>query len=174
MSLVSPTIINSEPKGIRDSVVHVHNGLSQSSFGLPRCSTYSIVASQVQRKPVSIADLGGTNIDLRYSHASEIRIRRYIKDDARIDKIGPPEKVINAFVLEVSLNSKMGEVHAVFLNGLTIIDELIKKGNSDEEEILSHVENNMWNDVRVSSVRHGLDYDFKVEESCEDEMKGCA
>nr|GEV82228.1 PsbP domain-containing protein 4, chloroplastic isoform X2 [Tanacetum cinerariifolium] len=70
--------------------------------------------------PVSIADLGGTEIDLRFSNASEgrisvvvapvLRFADYLEDDARIEKIGPPEKVINAFGPEVIGQNVEGKV----------------------------------------------------------------
>ncbi|XP_031395152.1 psbP domain-containing protein 4, chloroplastic isoform X2 [Punica granatum] len=70
--------------------------------------------------PVSIADLGGTEIDLRFASSKEGRIfvivapvRRFadaIDDDARIEQIGPPEKVINAFGPEVIGENVEGKV----------------------------------------------------------------
>ncbi|GJT34329.1 PsbP domain-containing protein 4, chloroplastic isoform X2 [Tanacetum coccineum] len=71
-------------------------------------------------KLVSIADPGGTEIDLRFSNASEgritvvvapvLRFADYLEDDARIEKIGPPEKVINKFGLEVIGQNVEGKV----------------------------------------------------------------
>ncbi|GKB36871.1 PsbP domain-containing protein 4, chloroplastic isoform X2 [Tanacetum coccineum] len=70
--------------------------------------------------PVSIADLGGTEIDLRFSNPSEgrisvvvapvLRFADYLEDDARIEKIGSPEKVINAFGPEVIGQNVEGKV----------------------------------------------------------------
>ncbi|KAK4788067.1 hypothetical protein SAY86_019386 [Trapa natans] len=70
--------------------------------------------------PVSIADLGGTEIDLRFASSKEGRIfvivapvRRFadnIYDDATIEQIGPPEKVINAFGPEVIGENVEGKV----------------------------------------------------------------
>ncbi|XP_071693763.1 psbP domain-containing protein 4, chloroplastic [Rutidosis leptorrhynchoides] len=73
-----------------------------------------------EETPVSIADLGGTEIDLRFSNPSEgrisvvvapvLRFADYLEDDARIEKIGPPEKVINAFGPEVIGQNVEGKV----------------------------------------------------------------
>ncbi|KAJ0578894.1 putative photosystem II [Helianthus annuus] len=73
-----------------------------------------------EETPVSIADLGGTEIDLRFSNTSEgrlfvivapvLRFADYLEDDARIEKIGPPEKVINAFGPEVIGENVEGKV----------------------------------------------------------------
>ncbi|KAI3820395.1 hypothetical protein L1987_07941 [Smallanthus sonchifolius] len=73
-----------------------------------------------EETPVSIADLGGTEIDLRFSNASEgrlfvivapvLRFADYLEDDARIERIGPPEKVINAFGPEVIGENVEGKV----------------------------------------------------------------
>ncbi|GJU22516.1 PsbP domain-containing protein 4, chloroplastic isoform X1 [Tanacetum coccineum] len=73
-----------------------------------------------EETPVSIADLGGTEIDLRFSNPSEgrisvvvapvLRFADYLEDDARIEKIGPPEKVINKFGLEVIGQNVEGKV----------------------------------------------------------------
>ncbi|KAK1406873.1 hypothetical protein QVD17_38481 [Tagetes erecta] len=73
-----------------------------------------------EETPVSIADLGGTEIDLRFSNASEgriavvvapvLRFADYLEDDARIEQIGPPEKVINAFGPEVIGENVEGKV----------------------------------------------------------------
>ncbi|KAL2467842.1 PsbP domain-containing protein 4 [Forsythia ovata] len=70
--------------------------------------------------PVSIADLGGTEIDLRFGSPKEGRlfvivapVRRFsddIGDDATIERIGPPEKVINAFGPEVIGENVEGKV----------------------------------------------------------------
>ncbi|KAG9457259.1 hypothetical protein H6P81_001767 [Aristolochia fimbriata] len=69
--------------------------------------------------PVSIADLGGTEIDLRFGNSKEGRlfvivapVLRFadLGDDAKIEEIGPPEKVINAFGPEVIGESVEGKV----------------------------------------------------------------
>uniref|UniRef100_A0A0F7GYL7 Photosystem II reaction center PsbP family protein n=1 Tax=Masdevallia picturata TaxID=125444 RepID=A0A0F7GYL7_9ASPA len=69
--------------------------------------------------PVSIADLGGTEIDLRFSNSQEGRlfvivapVLRFadLEGDATIEKIGPPEKVINAFGPEVIGENVEGRV----------------------------------------------------------------
>ncbi|KAJ6685282.1 PSBP DOMAIN-CONTAINING PROTEIN 4 CHLOROPLASTIC [Salix purpurea] len=61
--------------------------------------------------PVSIADLGGTEIDLRFGSSKEgrlfvivapvLRFADNLGENATIEQIGPPEKVINAFGPEV-------------------------------------------------------------------------
>ncbi|CAN6357870.1 unnamed protein product [Urochloa humidicola] len=69
--------------------------------------------------PVSIADLGGTEIDLRFANPKEGRlfvivapVRRFADDldDATIEKIGNPDKVINAFGPEVIGENVEGKV----------------------------------------------------------------
>ncbi|PAN16316.1 hypothetical protein PAHAL_3G053400 [Panicum hallii] len=69
--------------------------------------------------PVSIADLGGTEIDLRFANPKEGRlfvivapVRRFADDldDATIEKIGSPEKVIGAFGPEVIGENVEGKV----------------------------------------------------------------
>lgn len=69
--------------------------------------------------PVSIADLGGTEIDLRFANPKEGRlfvivapVRRFADDldDATIEKIGSPEKVITAFGPEVIGENVEGKV----------------------------------------------------------------
>lgn len=70
--------------------------------------------------PVSIADLGGTEIDLRFASSKEgrlfvivapvLRFSDDLGDDAKIEKIGPPEKVINAFGPEVIGENVEGKV----------------------------------------------------------------
>lgn len=70
--------------------------------------------------PVSIADLGGTEIDLRYSNSKEgslfvivapvLRFADNLGDDATIEKIGTPEKVISAFGPEVIGENVEGKV----------------------------------------------------------------
>ncbi|KAI7740143.1 hypothetical protein M8C21_018271 [Ambrosia artemisiifolia] len=63
---------------------------------------------------------GWEEIDLRFSNTSEgrlfvivapvLRFADYLEDDARIEKIGPPEKVINAFGPEVIGENVEGKV----------------------------------------------------------------
>lgn len=69
--------------------------------------------------PVSIADLGGTEIDLRFANSQEGRlfvivapVLRFadLGDDAKIEQIGTPEKVINAFGPEVIGENVEGKV----------------------------------------------------------------
>lgn len=70
--------------------------------------------------PVSIADLGGTEIDLRFKSSKEGRlfvivapVQRFsdvIGDDATIEMVGPPEKVISAFGPEVIGENVEGKV----------------------------------------------------------------
>uniref|UniRef100_A0A0D3HS70 PsbP C-terminal domain-containing protein n=2 Tax=Oryza TaxID=4527 RepID=A0A0D3HS70_9ORYZ len=68
--------------------------------------------------PVSIADLGGTEIDLRFANSKQGRlfvvvapVRRFAElDDATIEKIGTPEKVIDAFGPEVIGENVEGKV----------------------------------------------------------------
>ncbi|KAJ7514473.1 hypothetical protein O6H91_23G045300 [Diphasiastrum complanatum] len=62
--------------------------------------------------PVSIADLGGTEIDLRFTSSQEgnlsvvvapvLRFSDGLDDNAKIEDIGTPEKVIDAFGPEVT------------------------------------------------------------------------
>ncbi|XP_002985046.2 psbP domain-containing protein 4, chloroplastic [Selaginella moellendorffii] len=73
-----------------------------------------------QEVPVSIADLGGTEIDLRFASSEEgsiavvvAPVRRFsdtIDDNAKIEEIGPPEKVIDAFGPEVTGKNIEGSV----------------------------------------------------------------
>ncbi|KAL4565811.1 hypothetical protein LXL04_029917 [Taraxacum kok-saghyz] len=73
-----------------------------------------------EETPVSIADLGGTEIDLRFGNPScgrlfvvvapVLRFADYLEDDAKIEKIGTPEKVINAFGPEVIGENVDGKV----------------------------------------------------------------
>ncbi|KAL5545741.1 hypothetical protein UlMin_005428, partial [Ulmus minor] len=59
------------------------------------------------RVPVSIANLGGTKIDLRFGRAKKggpfvivahaLQFAGNLGEDAKTEKIGPPEKVISAF-----------------------------------------------------------------------------
>ncbi|XP_058097324.1 psbP domain-containing protein 4, chloroplastic isoform X2 [Magnolia sinica] len=69
--------------------------------------------------PVSIADLGGTEIDLRFANSQEGRlfvivapVLRFsdLGGDAKIEEIGPPERVINAFGPEVIGENVEGKV----------------------------------------------------------------
>ncbi|KAF3783916.1 PsbP domain-containing protein 4 [Nymphaea thermarum] len=69
--------------------------------------------------PVSIADLGGTEIDLRFANPQEGRlfvvvapVLRFadLGEDAKIEDIGPPEKVINAFGPEITGENVEGKV----------------------------------------------------------------
>ncbi|KAJ4965565.1 hypothetical protein NE237_017414 [Protea cynaroides] len=70
--------------------------------------------------PVSIADLGGTEIDLRFASSKEgrlfvivapvLRFADNLGDDATIEKIGPPDRVINAFGPEVIGENVEGKV----------------------------------------------------------------
>lgn len=70
--------------------------------------------------PVSIADLGGTEIDLRFASSKEgrlfvivapvLRFADGLGDDAKIELIGTPEKVINAFGPEVIGENVEGKV----------------------------------------------------------------
>ncbi|KAK6939984.1 PsbP, C-terminal [Dillenia turbinata] len=73
--------------------------------------------------PVSIADLGGTEIDLRFASPKEgrlfvivapvLRFADNLGSDAKIENIGPPEKVINAFGPEVIGENVEGKVLSV-------------------------------------------------------------
>ncbi|KAB5568514.1 hypothetical protein DKX38_002307 [Salix brachista] len=70
--------------------------------------------------PVSIADLGGTEIDLRFGSSKEgrlfvivapvLRFADNLGENATIEQIGPPEKVINAFGPEVIGENVEGKV----------------------------------------------------------------
>ncbi|CAH2067683.1 unnamed protein product [Thlaspi arvense] len=70
--------------------------------------------------PVSIADLGGTEIDLRFASPKEgrlsvivapvLRFADNLGDDVKIENIGPPAKVINAFGPEVIGENVEGKV----------------------------------------------------------------
>ncbi|XP_059280155.1 psbP domain-containing protein 4, chloroplastic [Lycium ferocissimum] len=70
--------------------------------------------------PVSIADLGGTEIDLRFANPKQGRIsvivapvKRFsddIGEEATIEQIGPPAKVISAFGPEVIGENVEGKV----------------------------------------------------------------
>ncbi|XP_042007733.1 psbP domain-containing protein 4, chloroplastic-like isoform X2 [Salvia splendens] len=70
--------------------------------------------------PVSIADLGGTEIDLRFASPKEgrlfvivapvLRFADDLGDNTTIDRIGTPEKVISAFGPEVIGENVEGKV----------------------------------------------------------------
>lgn len=70
--------------------------------------------------PVSIADLGGTEIDLRFANSQEgrlfvivapvLRFADGLGDDVKIENIGPPDRVINAFGPEVIGENVEGKV----------------------------------------------------------------
>ncbi|KAL4565344.1 hypothetical protein LXL04_029435 [Taraxacum kok-saghyz] len=80
----------------------------------------SILVYNLFQTPVSITDLGGTEIDLRFGNPScgrlfvvvapVPRFADYLEDDAKIEKIGTPEKVINAFGPEVIRENVDGKV----------------------------------------------------------------
>lgn len=69
------------------------------------------VPQEWEEVPVSIADLGGTEIDLRFGSPKEgrlfvivapvLRFADNLGENATIEKVGTPEKVINAFGPEV-------------------------------------------------------------------------
>ncbi|KAH0976691.1 hypothetical protein GBA52_026410 [Prunus armeniaca] len=73
--------------------------------------------------PVSIADLGGTEIDLRFGSSKEgrlsvivapvLRFADNLDGDATIEKIGRPETVINAFGPEVIGENVEGKVMSI-------------------------------------------------------------
>ncbi|MBA0765043.1 hypothetical protein Gotri_014304, partial [Gossypium trilobum] len=79
-----------------------------------------LVPQDFEEVPVSIADLGGTEIDLRFASSKEgrlfvivapvLRFADNLGDDATIQKIGPPEKVISAFGPEVIGENIEGKV----------------------------------------------------------------
>ncbi|KAK9096356.1 hypothetical protein Sjap_021853 [Stephania japonica] len=78
------------------------------------------VPQEWEEVPVSIADLGGTEIDLRFASAKEgrlfvivapvLRFADNLGDDVKIENIGPPDKVINAFGPEVIGENVEGKV----------------------------------------------------------------
>lgn len=78
------------------------------------------VPEEWEEVPVSIADLGGTEIDLRFANSKQgrlfvvvapvLRFADNLGDDATIEKIGPPEKVINAFGPEMIGDNVEGKV----------------------------------------------------------------
>ncbi|XP_021283817.1 psbP domain-containing protein 4, chloroplastic [Herrania umbratica] len=81
------------------------------------------VPQEWEEVPVSIADLGGTEIDLRFASSKEgrlfvivapvLRFADNLGDNARIEKIGPPEIVINAFGPEVIGENVEGKVLSI-------------------------------------------------------------
>lgn len=81
--------------------------------------------------PTSIADLGGTEIDLRFNSSAQgklsvivapvLRFSDKLGNDARIEKVGTPERVINAFgpeVLGQSVEGKVLDMQEVEKDGL--------------------------------------------------------
>ncbi|CAL5203976.1 unnamed protein product [Lathyrus oleraceus] len=78
------------------------------------------VPQEWEEVPVSIADLGGTEIDLRFVSPKEgrlfvivapvLRFSDDLGDNATIEKIGPPDKVINAFGPEMIGENVEGKV----------------------------------------------------------------
>eukprot|EP00271_Cylindrocystis_brebissonii_P012911 TRINITY_DN32419_c0_g1_i1.p1 TRINITY_DN32419_c0_g1~~TRINITY_DN32419_c0_g1_i1.p1 ORF type:complete len:292 (+),score=45.41 TRINITY_DN32419_c0_g1_i1:200-1075(+) len=80
------------------------------------------VPDEWQEVPVSIADLGGTEIDLRFSSAKEgnisvvvapvLRFSSTLGNDVKIEDIGDPEKVINAFGPELTGSTVEGKVNS--------------------------------------------------------------
>lgn len=77
------------------------------------------VPPEWEEVPVSIADLGGTEIDLRFTNQKEgnlsvvvAPVLRFADNDenARIEDIGPPEKVIYAFGPELIGNNIEGKL----------------------------------------------------------------
>ncbi|XP_047322344.1 psbP domain-containing protein 4, chloroplastic isoform X1 [Impatiens glandulifera] len=81
---------------------------------------YFQVPENWEEVPVSIADLGGTEIDLRFLNPKEgrlsvivapvLRFADNLGDDAKIETIGPPERVISAFGPEVIGENVDGKV----------------------------------------------------------------
>ncbi|KAG0587247.1 hypothetical protein KC19_2G151300 [Ceratodon purpureus] len=73
--------------------------------------------------PVSIADLGGTEIDLRFQSSQEgnisvvvapvLRFSSTIGDNATIEAVGTPEKVISAFGPEITGQNVEGKVKSM-------------------------------------------------------------
>ncbi|KAK1384382.1 hypothetical protein POM88_022117 [Heracleum sosnowskyi] len=78
------------------------------------------VPQEWEEVPVSIADLGGTEIDLRFGNPKEgrlfvivapvLRFADNLGDNATIEKVGPPEKVISAFGPEAIGENVEGKV----------------------------------------------------------------
>ncbi|KAH7525191.1 psbP domain-containing protein 4, chloroplastic [Ziziphus jujuba] len=81
------------------------------------------VPEEWEEVPVSIADLGGTEIDLRFANSKEgrlfvivapvLRFADNLGDDAKIEQIGPPDKVIDAFGPEVIGENVEGKVLSI-------------------------------------------------------------
>ncbi|KAJ9146185.1 hypothetical protein P3X46_028486 [Hevea brasiliensis] len=82
-----------------------------------------VVPQDWEEVPVSIADLGGTEIDLRFASSKEgrlfvivapvLRFADNLGGNASIELIGPPEKVINAFGPEVIGENVEGRVQSI-------------------------------------------------------------
>ncbi|BBN00124.1 hypothetical protein MPTK1_1g26600 [Marchantia polymorpha subsp. ruderalis] len=78
------------------------------------------VPTDWQEIPVSIADLGGTEIDLRFQSPSEgnisvivapvLRFSSELGDNVKIEDIGEPQKVIDAFGPEITGQNVEGKV----------------------------------------------------------------
>ncbi|KAH9604953.1 hypothetical protein KSS87_009067 [Heliosperma pusillum] len=78
------------------------------------------VPSEWDEVPVSIADLGGTEIDLRFANPKQgrvsvvvapvLRFSDKLGDNVTIEDVGPPEKVISAFGPEVIGENVDGKV----------------------------------------------------------------
>uniref|UniRef100_A0A0F7CYN5 Photosystem II reaction center PsbP family protein n=1 Tax=Monsonia emarginata TaxID=28966 RepID=A0A0F7CYN5_9ROSI len=78
------------------------------------------VPQEWEEVPVSIADLGGTEIDLRFANSKQgrlfvivapvLRFADNLGDDAKLELIGPPDKVISAFGPEVIGENVEGKV----------------------------------------------------------------
>uniref|UniRef100_A0A0F7GYK9 Photosystem II reaction center PsbP family protein n=1 Tax=Erodium foetidum TaxID=337372 RepID=A0A0F7GYK9_9ROSI len=78
------------------------------------------VPQEWEEVPVSIADLGGTEIDLRFANSKQgrlfvivapvLRFADNLGDNAKLELIGPPEKVISAFGPEVIGENVEGKV----------------------------------------------------------------
>jgi len=87
-------------------------------------SPYSFkVPQDWEEIPVSIADLGGTEIDLRFQSPQEgnisvvvapvLRFSSTIGDNATIEAVGTPDKVINAFGPEITGQNVEGKVKSM-------------------------------------------------------------
>jgi hypothetical protein len=73
--------------------------------------------------PVSIADLGGTEIDLRFQNPQEgnisvivapvLRFSSTLGDNATIEAVGTPDKVISAFGPEITGQNVEGKVKSM-------------------------------------------------------------
>lgn len=78
------------------------------------------VPDEWEEVPVSIADLGGTEIDLRFSSKQEgnlsvvvapvLRFASDLGENATMEKVGPPDKVIDAFGPELVGQNVEGQV----------------------------------------------------------------